>query len=116
MQRRELPQVHGVHAGAVLHTETGRISMGMTPTPTMCTVLLEPDKVTDTFTSSTQALTPYPWRVRQHRAAVTAAPSSHGCNQRRGVAALTETTTTTPSGVLQHRDTPTQASTLLSEL
>lgn len=47
MQRRELPQVHGVHAG-------GRISMGMTPTPTMCTVpvLLEPDKVTDTFTSS----------------------------------------------------------------
>lgn len=66
--------------------------------------------------SSTQALTPYPWRVRQRRAAVTAAPPSHGCNQRRGVAALTETTTTTPSGVLQHRDTPTQASTLLSEL
>lgn len=65
--------------------------------------------------SSTQALTPYPWRVRQRRAAVTAAPPSHGCNQRRGVAALTETTTT-PSGVLQHRDTPTQASTLLSEL
>lgn len=62
--------------------------------------------------SATQALTPYPWRVRQRRAAVTA---SHGCNQRRGVAALTETTTT-PSGVLQHRDTPTQASTLLSEL
>lgn len=54
MQRRELPQVHGVHAGPVLYMETGRISMGMIPPPTMCTVpaLLKPDKVTDTFTSS----------------------------------------------------------------